>query len=127
MINSVVLVGRLTKDPELKYTAGGHAVANFTMACDRPFKNAEGEKETDFVRIVVWRKQAENCAQYIGKGSLAGVTGRLTVRNYEDKEGNRRTIAEVVTENVKFLDSKKKDSGFAPFEGQEVDDSDIPF
>ena len=124
MINSVVLVGRLTNDIELRYTGGGgHAVANFTIACDRPFKNAEGEKETDFIRIVVWRKQAENCAQYIGKGSLVAVEGRLQVRSYDDQEGKRRTISEVVANGVRFLDSKKDYAGM----GQEVDDGECPF
>jgi single-strand DNA-binding protein len=109
MLNQVVLIGRLTRDPELKYTPGnGIPVATFTLACDRPFTNQEGEREADFINIVTWRKLAENCANYLQKGSLAAVTGRLQIRSYEDSEGVKRKVAEVVADNVRFLDSKKK-------------------
>ena len=135
MINTIVLVGRLTRDPELKYTPGGHAVANFTLAVDRNFTNQDGEREADFIRTVVWRKLAETCAEYLHKGSLIAVTGRLQVRNYEDNDGNRRTIAEVVADNVRFLEPKKdrqaqQSGGQAPedfFEGEVVDDDSVPF
>lgn len=82
MINRVVLVGRLTKDPELRYTANGVAVTSFTLAVNRPFSNQQGEREADFINIVVWRKQAENVANFLNKGSLAGVDGRIQTRNY---------------------------------------------
>ncbi len=129
MINNIVLVGRLVRDVELKHTTGGHAVANFTLACDRPFKNASGEKETDFIRVIVWRKQAENCAQYLGKGSMAGATGRLQVRNYEANDGQKKTIAEVVADNVRFLDSKKQQGQGQIIPGDEIEisDEDVPF
>lgn len=135
MINTIVLVGRLTRDPELKYTQGGHAVVNFTLAVDRNFTNQDGEREADFIRTVVWRKLAETCAEYLHKGSLIAVTGRLQVRNYEDNDGKRRTIAEVVADNVRFLEPKKdrqaqQSGGQAPedfFEGEVVDDDDVPF
>ena len=91
--NKVVLIGRLTADAELKYTSNDTAVANFTLAVDRPFTNQQGGKETDFIRIVTWRKQAENVAQYLGKGSMAAIEGRLQIRSYEDRDGNKRTIA----------------------------------
>lgn len=121
MLNQVTLIGRLTRDPELKYTAGnGTAVVNFTLAVDRPFTNQDGEREADFINITVWRKQAENCANYLGKGSLVAVTGRLQIRSYEDQEGTRRKVAEVVADNVRFLD-KKKDQ----FNPDDIDTSDI--
>ena len=105
MLNNIVLIGRLTRDPELRYTtSNGTAVATFTLAVNRRFKG-DGGQEADFVPVVVWRKQAENCAQYIGKGSLVAVEGRLQIRPYEDKEGKRRTIAEVVANSVQFLDT----------------------
>ena len=109
MLNNVILIGRLTADPELRY-AGENAVANFTLAVDRI-----GSDETDFIRIVVWRKQAENVSKYLAKGSLAAVEGRLQIRSYDDKEGVRRIAAEVVARSVQFLDSKKRrdDSEYA--------------
>jgi single-strand DNA-binding protein len=134
MINQVVLIGRLVRDPELKYTSGsGIPVATFTLAIDRPFKNAEGEREADFVPIVTWRKLAENCAEYLKKGSLSAVTGRLQIRGYEDKEGVKRKIAEIVADNVRFLDSKKKTEGQPNltnpdnWNGQEISGDDVPF
>ena len=135
MQNVVALVGRLTRDVELRYTAnGGVAVATITLAVDRPFKNQQGERETDFIRTVIWRKQAENCANYIGKGSKVAIEGRLQVRSYEDGEGNRRTIAEVVANNVTFLDSKKEreqqqevSEEDNPIAGEEAEDEDMPF
>jgi single-strand DNA-binding protein len=113
MINRTVLVGRLTKDPELRYTNTNIAVATFTIAVDRGFTNAAGEKETDFLPIVVWRKQAENVGKFIHKGSLVGVDGRIQTRNYEAADGTRRYITEVVADSVKFLDSKPKDDNTA--------------
>ncbi len=104
MLNLVVLIGRLTQDPELRYTPSGVAVCNFSLAVERPFTNQEGERETDFVDIVVWRRQAETCANHLGKGRLVAVQGRLQIRSYEDRDGIRRRRAEVVANNVRFLD-----------------------
>jgi len=134
MLNRVILIGRLTRDPELKYTPNGTAVANFTLAVDRAFRSAnaqgEREKETDFIPIVVWQKQAENCANYLGKGSLAAVDGRMQVRSYDDKDGIRRWVTEVVADTVRFLD-KRSDSKAGDFSQAGGDmgftDDDIPF
>ena len=111
MLNKVILIGRLTRDPELKYTTNGIAVANFSLAVDRPYTNQQGEKETDFIRIVTWRKLAEVCAQNLGKGRLVAIEGRLQVRSYDDQNGVRRLISEVVAENVRFLDWPKDRDG----------------
>jgi len=118
MLNRVILIGRLTKDPELKYTPNGLAVASFTLAVDRFRTNAQGERETDFIPIVVWQKQAENCANYLGKGSLAAVDGRMQVRNYDGKDGIRRWVTEVVAENVRFLDRRGEQTGRQQLAGQ---------
>lgn len=112
MINSVVLVGRLTKDPELKYTQGGVAVTRFTLACNRPFKT-NGEQEADFINCVAWRKTAENTANFLKKGSLAGITGRIQTSNFEGKDGNRVFMTEVVADSVQFLEPKNSNSGNA--------------
>ena len=106
MMNRTTLVGRLTKDPELRYTANGVAVATFTLAVNRPFSNQQGEREADFINIVVWRKQAENVANFLKKGSLAGVDGRIQTRNYENNEGRRVFVTEVIGESVQFLEPK---------------------
>ncbi len=103
-MNHVVLIGRLTRDPELRYTPNGTAVANFTLAVDRPFLNQAGEREADFIPIVTWQKLAETCANHLHKGRLVAVEGRLQIRSYEDQEGQRRRVAEVVAGNVQFLD-----------------------
>lgn len=108
MLNKVDLVGRLTKDVELRYLGNGTPVANFTLAVNRTFKNRDGEREADFINIVVWRKQGENCANYIGKGSLVAVSGRLQTRSYDTPEGQRRYITEVVADEVHFLESKNQ-------------------
>ncbi len=132
MLNRVILIGRLTRDPELKYIPSGIPVASFTLAVDRPFTNKDGEKETDFIPIVVWRKQAENCASYLGKGSLVAVEGRIQVRTYE-QEGQRRYMTEVVADNVRFLDRKGEGGGRAAGSGFEQygtdpgGDEEIPF
>ncbi|GEL07576.1 single-stranded DNA-binding protein [Salisediminibacterium halotolerans] len=111
MINRVVLVGRLTKDPELRYTANGVAVTSFTLAVNRPFSNQQGNREADFINIVVWRKQAENVANFLKKGSMAGVDGRMQTRNYENNEGRRIYVTEVVGESVQFLEPKGSSGG----------------
>lgn len=108
-LNHIVLIGRLTKDPELRYTpANGVAVATFTLAVNRRFTQPGQQREADFIPVVTWRNQAENCAKYLGKGSLVAVEGRLQIRSYEDRDGQRRTIAEVVSESVQFLDSRNR-------------------
>lgn len=108
MINRTVLTGRLVRDPELRYTPIGVAVANFTLAVNRPFANASGEREADFISCVVWRKPAENLAKYIKKGGLIGVDGRLQSRSYE-QDGKTVYVTEVVADNVQFLEVKKND------------------
>ncbi|WP_096202899.1 single-stranded DNA-binding protein [Bacillus sp. FJAT-45350] len=106
MINRVVLVGRLTKDPELKYTPNGVAVANFTLAVNRPFANQQGEREADFINCIIWRKQAENVANYLRKGSLAGLEGRIQTRSFDDSNGQRQFRVEVVGDSVQFLEPR---------------------
>lgn len=106
MINQVVLVGRLTKDPELRYTADGTAVANVTLAVSRNFRNTEGVIDTDFVHCTLWRKVAENTANYCRKGSMIGVMGRIQTRSYENQEGKRVYVTEVVAESVRFMGGK---------------------
>lgn len=105
-MNRVVLVGRLTRDPELRYTPNGAAVANFNIAVSRPFKNQQGEQEADFINCVVWRKAAENLANYMKKGNMIGVDGRVQTRNYEGQDGKRVYVTEVVADNIQFLESK---------------------
>jgi single-strand DNA-binding protein len=106
MINSVSLTGRITKDIELKYTQSGIAVGSFTLAVDRQFRSENGDRETDFINCVIWRKSAENLSQYTRKGSLIGVSGHLQVRNYENKQGQRVYVTEVVVDNFALLESK---------------------
>lgn len=106
-MNRVVLVGRLTKDPDLRYTPAGVAVATFTLAVNRPFKNGQGEQEADFIQCVVWRKPAENVANFLKKGSLTGVDGRVQTRNYEGNDGKRVYVTEIVAESVQFLEPKQ--------------------
>ncbi len=107
MINNITLVGRLTKDSDLRYTSDGTATATFSLAVNRPFKSANGEREADFINCVIWRKNAENFANFTRKGSLVGITGRIQTRNYENKEGQRVYVTEVVAENFALLESKK--------------------
>lgn len=106
MINRVVLVGRLTKDPELKYTQTGIAVTRFTLAVNRAFANAQGEREADFITCVAWRKQAENIANYLRKGSLAGVDGRIQTGSFEGQDGKRVYTTEVVADSTQFLEPR---------------------
>jgi single-strand DNA-binding protein len=105
-MNQIALIGRTTKDPELRYTASGTAVCTFTLAVDRDFKGKDGQKETDFINVVVWQKPAENTAKYLSKGKLCAVSGRLQTRNYEGNDGKRVYVTEVVAEQVKFLEPK---------------------
>lgn len=149
MINRVILVGRLTKDPDLKYTPSGAAVARFTLAVNRTFSNAAGEKEADFINCTVWRKQAENTANFMKKGSLAGVEGRIQTGSYEGQDGKRVYKTEVVCDSVQFLEPKNsspkseerleapkqtkqepnvvKGTDISPKWEEEVSDDDLPF
>jgi single-strand DNA-binding protein len=116
MMNRVVLVGRLTKEPDLRYTANGIPVATFTLAVNRNFKKENGETEADFINVVVWRKPAENAANFLKKGSLAGVDGRIQTRNYEGQDGKRIYVTEVLAESVQFLEPKKNSDNHPPMD-----------
>ncbi len=105
-MNKVFLIGRLTRNPELRYTGSNTPVATFSLAVNRNFTNAQGEREADFINIVVWRKQAENVAKYLTQGSQAAIDGRIQTRSYDDNEGKKRYVTEVVADNVEFLASK---------------------
>lgn len=108
MINRVVLIGRLTRDLELKHTSNDVAVASFTLAVNRQFTNSQGEREADFINCVIWRKAAENFANFTKKGSLVGIDGRLQTRNYENQQGNRVYVTEVVVDNFSLLESRSE-------------------
>ncbi|WP_068784283.1 single-stranded DNA-binding protein [Paenibacillus phocaensis] len=108
MLNRVILIGRLTRDPELRYTPAGVAVTQFTLAVDRPFTSQGGEREADFIPVVTWRQLAETCANYLRKGRLTAVEGRIQVRNYENNEGKRVYVTEVIADNVRFLESNRE-------------------
>lgn len=110
MLNRIVIIGRLTRDPELRSTANGTPVCTFTLAVDRSFKSASGERETDFIPVVVWRQLGETCGRYLAKGKLAAVDGRLQIRTYQAQDGSKRTAAEVVADNVRFLSPKSEPS-----------------
>ncbi|MEX3469780.1 single-stranded DNA-binding protein [Staphylococcus hominis] len=143
MINRVILVGRLTKDPEYRQTPSGVSVATFTLAVNRSFTNSQGEREADFINVVVFRKQAENVNKYLSKGSLAGVDGRIQSRNYENNEGRRVFVTEVVADSVQFMDSKgsnqqnnqsqqqgqasAENNPFANDNNANISDDDLPF
>jgi single-strand DNA-binding protein len=151
MINSTVLVGRLTRDPELKYTTSNIAVATFSLAVNRNFKDANGERETDFINCVIWRQSAENLANWAKKGALIGITGRIQTRSYENQQGQRVYVTEVVAENFQMLESRaareggnanggynqqpqqqapNNSRGGAPFGNSnpmDIQDSDLPF
>lgn len=111
MINNTVLVGRLTRDPDLRYTSNGIATASFTLAVNRNFTNASGEREVDFINCVIWRKAAENLANYARKGTLIGITGRIQTRNYENQQGQRVYVTEVVADNFQLLEKRQDNSG----------------
>ena len=146
MLNKVILVGRITRDLELRYTQNGTAVCRFSVALDRRFTNKQGERETDFINIVTWRNLAENCANYLKKGSLIAIEGRLQTGKYENQEGRTIYTCEVVADDVRFLESKakldqrlekdtndlnKKEISEDPFldEGKKIDisEDDLPF
>lgn len=111
MLNSITIMGRMTRDPELRRTNSGTSVTSFTLAVDDDYKNDNGERKTIFVECVAWRGTADFVSKYFGKGRMAIVKGKLDIRDWTDKEGNKRKSAEVVAENVYFGDSKKEDSG----------------
>lgn len=111
MINNVVLVGRITRDPELRYTPQNQAVATFSLAVNRQFKNAAGEREADFINCVIWRQQAENLANWAKKGALIGITGRIQTRNYENQQGQRVYVTEVVADSFQMLESRSVREG----------------
>jgi len=110
MLNRVILIGRLTADPSLRYTQSGTATTTFTLAIDRPFQN-NGQRETDFIPVVTWRQTAEACANYLHKGRLTAVEGRIQIRSYENNEGKRVYVTEVVADNVRFLESANREGG----------------
>ena len=120
-MNRVMLIGRLTAKPELRYTASNVPFARFSVAVNRTFSNAQGQRETDFINVIVWRKQAENTCNYLDKGSLVSIEGRLQTGSYGDKDGNKRTTYEVVVNNAHFVENKRDSGnagGFAPAETQ---------
>ncbi|MFR3684871.1 MAG: single-stranded DNA-binding protein [Enterococcus sp.] len=151
MINNVVLVGRLTKDPDLRYTANGTAVASFTLAVNRNFKNSDGQQEADFINCVIWRKSAETLANTVRKGQQIGLTGRIQTRSYDNQQGQRVYVTEVVAESFNYLEKREngqsnnqqqnsnyqntnnQNSNFDrdqdPFAGTSIDisDDDLPF
>lgn len=110
MLNRVILIGRLTREPELTYTPAGVAVTKFTIAVDRPFSSNGGEREADFIPVVTWRQLAETCANYLRKGRLTAIEGRIQVRNYENNEGKRVYVTEVIADNVRFLESSNREN-----------------
>ena len=110
-MNKVFLIGRLTRDPELRYTGNNTAVASFTIAVNRTFTNQQGEREADFINVVVWRKQAENIKNYLTQGSQVAIDGRIQTRTYDGEDGKKRYITEVVADNVQFLDNKGSKEG----------------
>lgn len=133
MLNHISLMGRLTRDPELRYTQSQTPVASFTLACDRDFRDKDGERPTDFIPVTAWRQTAEFVDRYFRKGDMMAVSGRLQMREWTDKDGNRRTVAEVLAESVYFGGAKREDTGPA---GRPVDagfhdigdeDGNLPF
>lgn len=137
MLNSVVLVGRLTKDPELRYTPSNQAVATFSLAVNRRFKNQNGDREADFINCVIWRQQAENLANWAKKGALIGITGSIQTRNYENQQGQRVYVTEVVAEQFQLLESQKERGNQSQGNSQpdfgrnaspmDISDDDLPF
>ncbi len=125
MLNRIILIGRLTADPQLRYTTNGNAVTNFTLAVNKSFVGQDGERGADFIDVVVWRKLAEACANHLAKGRLAAVEGRLEIRSYEDQQGVRRKAAEVVADNVRFLEWGKEQTSSS--DTDEPDFDQVPF
>lgn len=138
MINNVVLIGRLTRDVELRYTPSNAAVATFNLAVNRNFKNQDGEREADFINCVIWRQQAENLANWAKKGTLIGITGRIQTRSYENQQGQRVYVTEVVADNFQLLESRNKSANHSSMDEQmppvfengqpmDISDDDLPF
>lgn len=129
MLNRVILIGRLVRDPELRYTPNGTAHCSFTLAVDRPFTNQQTkEREADFIQVVTWRQLAETCANYLRKGRLTAVEGRIQVRSYDNNEGRKVYVTEVVADNVRFLESNKQNNHEPPSEDiPQINDDDFPF
>lgn len=146
MINNVVLVGRMTRDAELRYTPQNQAVATFTLAVNRNFKNQSGEREADFINVVIWRQQAENLANWAKKGALIGITGRIQTRNYDNQQGQRVYVTEVVADGFQLLESRatregqssgsssnqtpnfsRDESPFGNSNPMDISDDDLPF
>ena len=138
MINNVVLVGRMTRDAELHYTTQNLAVATFTLAVNRNFKNQSGEREADFINVVIWRQQAEKLANWAKKGALIGITGRIQTRNYDNQQGQRVYVTEVVADNFQLLESRNKSANQSSIDDQmppnfgdsqpiDISDDDLPF
>ncbi|WP_369350423.1 single-stranded DNA-binding protein [Streptococcus hillyeri] len=131
MINNVVLVGRMTRDAELRYTPSNVAVATFTLAVNRTFKNDAGEREADFINCVIWRQSAENLANWAKKGALIGITGRIQTRNYENQQGQRVYVTEVVAESFQLLESRNQqgnqEGAFGNSSPADIKDDDLPF
>lgn len=142
MINNIVLVGRMVRDAELKYTPNNQAVATFTLAVNRNFKSQNGEREADFINCVIWRQQAENLANWAKKGALIGITGRIQTRNYENQQGQRVFVTEVIADSFQLLESQKERANQSHGSGQpdfgrqaepvnanpmDISDDDLPF
>lgn len=134
MLNRIIIMGRLTRDPELRRTQNGTAVASFSLACERDFKDENGDREVDFIDCVAWRKTAELVSEYFTKGRMAAVSGRLQIRGWTDKDGNRRRTAEILVDNIYFGDSKPQAEGTVteatgaePYSEIDEDDDQLPF
>ncbi len=127
-MNRVMLIGRLTAKPELRYTASNVPFTRFSLAVNRTFSNGNGERETDFLNIIVWRKQAENVCNYLNKGSLVSVEGRIQTGSYDDKDGNKRYTTDIVADSVQFLESKGQSNGSSnvtPYDYQDAPSNDV--
>ena len=132
-MNKAFLIGRLTRDPELRYSSNNAPIVNFTIAIDRQYTNSEGQRDTDFINIVAFQKQAENISKYVSKGSLVAVDGRIQTRNYEDKDGKRVYVTEVVADRVQFLDTRNSNNNSgksddvtpADFQNEDVKETNV--
>lgn len=138
MINNVTLVGRLTRDPELRYTPSNIAITTFNLAVNRNFKNQAGDREADFINCMIWRQQAENFANWVKKGALVGITGRIQTRSYDNQQGQRVYVTEVVAESFQTLEKKGNTANHSSMENQmppsfgstnplDISDDDFPF
>ena len=138
MINNVTLVGRLTRDPELRYTPSNIAITTFNMAVNRNFKNQDGNREADFINCMIWRQQAENFANWVKKGNLVGITGRIQTRSYENQQGQRVYVTEVVADTFQLLEKRDNSANQSNIEDQmpasfgatnplDISDDDMPF